>query len=68
MSKELTHVTANGQVTMVDVSPKDVVARTALAQGFIHLQAETIRLISSNGVKKGNVLATARIALHGRQE
>ena len=62
MSKELTHVSPEGQVTMVDVSAKDVVSRTARAQGFIHLQEETLRLISSDGLKKGNVLATARIA------
>ena len=62
MSKELTHLTPDGQVAMVDVSSKDIITRTALARGFIHLQPETIRLIGSHGVKKGNVLATARIA------
>ncbi len=62
MSKELTHVTADGEVAMVDVSSKDIVTRTAVAKGFIHLQPETIRLVGSHGVKKGNVLATARIA------
>lgn len=62
MSKELTHVSQDGQVTMVDVSAKEVITRTAQAQGFIHLQKETLRLIGSDGLKKGNVLATARIA------
>lgn len=62
MSKELTHVTSEGKVAMVDVSDKEVVTRTALARGFIHLQPETIRLISTDAVKKGNVLATAKIA------
>ena len=62
MSKELTHVSSDGQVTMVDVSAKEVVTRTARACGFIHLQEETLALISSDGLKKGNVLATARIA------
>lgn len=47
---------------MVDVSGKDVVTRSAVATGFIHLQPKTLELISSDGLKKGNVLATARIA------
>ncbi|MFT4639299.1 MAG: cyclic pyranopterin phosphate synthase [Verrucomicrobiales bacterium] len=62
MRKELTHLAADGTIAMVDVSDKDIVSRTARARGFIHLQPETIRLITTDGVKKGNVLATARIA------
>ena len=62
MSKELTHVTADGKVAMVDVSDKEIVSRLATASGFIRLQPETIRLVTTDGVKKGNVLATARIA------
>ncbi len=62
MNTELTHVSPEGDVNMVDVSGKDVVTRIAQARGHIRLQPETIRLITSDGVKKGNVLATARIA------
>ena len=62
MAKELTHLAADGSISMVDVSDKDVVSRSATARGHIKLEAETIRLINSDGLKKGNVLATARIA------
>lgn len=47
---------------MVDVSAKPVVAREAVARGEIRLQRETIRLIQSNKIAKGNVLAAARLA------
>src|SRR5687768_5958638 len=47
---------------MVDVSAKDCSAREAVAAGKIHLQQETLDLISKNQIGKGNVFATARIA------
>lgn len=47
---------------MVDVSAKPVSRRIAIACGEIRLQAATLRLIQSNKIAKGNVLATARIA------
>lgn len=62
MAKELTHLAKDGSISMVDVSDKDVVSRSATASGHIRLAAETIRLINTDGLKKGNVLATARIA------
>ncbi len=47
---------------MVDVSAKPPLAREAVAAGEIHLQPETARLIRTDQVAKGNVLATARLA------
>jgi cyclic pyranopterin phosphate synthase len=47
---------------MVDVSAKPMSKRRAVAAGKIRLQRETLDLISSNQIAKGNVLATARIA------
>lgn len=47
---------------MVDVSHKPQQKRTAVAEGFIALQPETLDLISDNQIKKGNVLLTAEIA------
>jgi cyclic pyranopterin phosphate synthase len=47
---------------MVDVSEKPPMAREAVAEAFIKLQGETLRLISENGLKKGDVLAVARVA------
>ena len=47
---------------MVDVSAKPPMLRTARAAGFISMLPETIRLIQENGMKKGDVLAVARLA------
>jgi cyclic pyranopterin monophosphate synthase len=47
---------------MVDVSAKPPMAREAVAEAFIELQNETLGLIRDNGLKKGDVLAVARIA------
>ena len=47
---------------MVDVSDKPVQQRTAVARGEIHMAKETLKLIRSDKITKGNVLATARIA------
>ena len=47
---------------MVDISEKPDVGRRARAAGEIMLSGETIRMISSGTVEKGNVLATARVA------
>ena len=58
----LSHVDSEGKASMVDVSGKPRVRRTARAFGKIILQPETIRLIRENGIRKGDVLATARIA------
>jgi cyclic pyranopterin monophosphate synthase len=58
----LTHVNERGEARMVDVSAKKTVRREATASGCIYLQPETIRMIEKNLVKKGDVLATARIA------
>lgn len=47
---------------MVDVSQKPVMIREAVAGGEIHLQRDTLKLIQSQAVAKGNVLAAARLA------
>lgn len=59
---KLTHLDSNGQASMVDVSHKPVVLRTAVARGEIRVQKATLALIQSDKIAKGNVLATARIA------
>jgi cyclic pyranopterin phosphate synthase len=61
MSK-LTHINANGEAEMVDVSDKDNTAREAKAGARVVMQAETLELIVSGSHKKGDVLAVARIA------
>ena len=58
----LTHVAADGTARMVDVSGKPDELRPAAARGTIFLLPATVALIESNGIAKGNVLATARLA------
>jgi cyclic pyranopterin monophosphate synthase len=58
----LTHLSADGEANMVDVSGKDATERTALAEGCVLMQAETLALALSGNAKKGDVFATARIA------
>lgn len=58
----LTHVNDKGEADMVDVSTKPVLHREAEASGFIHLQTNTLEMIKNNLLKKGDVLAVARIA------
>ena len=57
-----THIDDEGRVRMVDVTAKKPTVRTAVADGAIHMKPETLDLIRSHKVKKGNVLETARIA------
>jgi cyclic pyranopterin phosphate synthase len=59
---ELSHLDAAGAARMVDVSAKDVTARTAVASGVVRTTAEVISLLRANGLPKGDALATARIA------
>jgi len=60
--KQLSHIDARGDASMVDVSAKPVMFREAVARGEIRLQKETLKLIESQTLAKGNVLATARLA------
>jgi cyclic pyranopterin monophosphate synthase len=59
---ELTHLDAAGAARMVDVSAKQATARTAVATGVVRTTAEVIGLLRSDGLPKGDALATARIA------
>lgn len=60
--KNLTHIGRDGRPAMVDVGEKPPLLRTARACGSIVLQKETINLIRSNEMKKGNVLISAELA------
>lgn len=59
---ELTHLDAEGRITMVDVGRKVVTARTAEACGFVRLANETIAAIRDRRTPKGDPLETARLA------
>ncbi|MDV2965331.1 cyclic pyranopterin monophosphate synthase MoaC [Nitratireductor aquimarinus] len=58
----LTHIGASGEAHMVDVSGKQETSREALAEGAVVMKAETLEAILAGNAKKGDVLATARIA------
>jgi len=60
MSK-LTHVDEKGRAQMVDVSEKAETKRIATAKGRIYMAPETLALIESGGVKKGDVYTVARL-------
>lgn len=53
---------AAGAARMVDVTGKEVSARVAVATGTVRTTAEVVALLASNGLQKGDALATARIA------
>lgn len=58
----LTHLDDEGSARMVDVTGKDVTARTATARASVELSADVVELLRDGAVPKGDVLATARIA------
>jgi cyclic pyranopterin phosphate synthase len=59
---EFTHLDESGAARMVDVSAKEVSARTATATGFVRLSGECVAVLRSGNVPKGDALAVARIA------
>ncbi len=60
--KRLTHLDETGAATMVDVSDKEITTRIATAGGYIEMQPETLAMILTGSAKKGDVIATARLA------
>ncbi|WP_431979965.1 cyclic pyranopterin monophosphate synthase MoaC [Streptomyces qinglanensis] len=60
--QHLTHVDASGAARMVDVSEKDVTARSARATGRVLVAPRVVALLRGEGMPKGDALATARIA------
>jgi cyclic pyranopterin monophosphate synthase len=61
-SEQLTHVDESGAARMVDVSGKDVTARTATASGRVLVSPTVVALLRGEGVPKGDALAVARVA------
>lgn len=62
-STRLTHVNERGEANMVDVAGKQPTRRTASAEGFVRFSnASVCGLIQANALKKGDVIATARVA------
>ena len=59
---KLTHLGADGAANMVDVGDKNDTAREAVAEGFVAMTTETLETLLDGNAKKGDVIATARIA------
>ncbi|MEE2839604.1 MAG: cyclic pyranopterin monophosphate synthase MoaC [Acidobacteriota bacterium] len=62
MNKKLTHLDAQGSAKMVDIGEKQVVRRTARAEGIVRLSPGTSQLILETGLPKGNPFEVARLA------
>ena len=60
--ERLTHLDERGQSHMVHVGVKADTVREAIARGVVYMQPETLRIITTGDIPKGDVLATARIA------
>ncbi len=59
---EFSHINEQGRAKMVDVTEKDSTYREAIAEGIVVVNPDTMALIKSGGVKKGDVLAVAQVA------
>ena len=60
--KKLSHIDKQGNAKMVDISNKQKSFRIAKACATISMNNDTISLIQSNEIPKGNVFTTAKIA------
>jgi cyclic pyranopterin monophosphate synthase len=61
-SPRLTHLDEKGQARMVDVTEKNVTSRIATARATVRMRPETLSMILSGGIPKGDVFSAARIA------
>ncbi|NVM01967.1 MAG: cyclic pyranopterin monophosphate synthase MoaC [Candidatus Helarchaeota archaeon] len=52
----------NSKISMVDISEKKEIQRTAIAEGRIFLKKNTIEQIRSKIIKKGDVLINAQLS------
>lgn len=59
---ELTHINDQGRARMVDVSDKAITSRVAVAAATVSMKPETLTMIISGQIKKGDVLAVAQVA------
>ena len=59
---ELTHLDSSGEARMVDVGQKGATVREAVARGRVIMKPDTLEQIRTAGLKKGDVLAVARVA------
>lgn len=59
---EFSHINEQGRAKMVDVTEKEITCREATAEATVIVAPETMTLIKSGGIKKGDVLSVAQVA------
>ena len=59
---KLSHIDESGRARMVDVTAKRETTREAVATGTVRMKPETLALIQSGGMPKGDVIAVAQVA------
>lgn len=59
---ELTHFNEQGRARMVDISDKEVTARSATASTLVKMNPDTLSRIKAGTIGKGDVLAVAQVA------
>lgn len=62
MTENLSHIDAEGRASMVDVSTKPQMRRTAIAESFFIAKSQTLDAVMSGNLPKGEALSVARIA------
>ena len=62
MSDRFTHLDESGAARMVDVSGKEVTARSATASGKVLVSTAVVEMLRGDGVPKGDALGVARVA------
>jgi cyclic pyranopterin phosphate synthase len=59
---ELSHVNSSGEARIVDIGKKADTVREAVARGTVMMKPGTLEQVKANTLKKGDVLAVARVA------
>jgi cyclic pyranopterin monophosphate synthase len=62
MPDKLSHIDEKGKPRMVDVTAKAVTQREAVTRGTVHMRPETLALIQTGQIAKGDVLTVAQLA------
>ena len=62
MNDALTHLNAEGQAEMVDISDKQATARRARARAIVRVTPQTAKILAAGDAPKGDVIGVARIA------
>jgi cyclic pyranopterin phosphate synthase len=60
--RKMSHMDYQGAARMIDVGDKEETSRTAVAEGEISMQPDTLDAIRQNTVEKGDVLTVAKVA------